>query len=88
MGHSLHEAHALAYERIGRFVLAGASLFGWVLGLLVMFPAIVPALLVALVSGAIIVNTAIMELPSSRNGRFLAFTTGGLVYGALLLLLE
>lgn len=84
--HSLREEHGLTYQRIGRFVLAGACLFGWGLGLLVTLPAIVPALLVAFIAGAIIVNSAIMELPSDKDGRFVPFLTGGLVYGALLLL--
>ena len=82
----MREEHGLAYQRIGRFVLAGMSLLGWTLGLLATLPAIVPALLVAFIAGAIIVNSAIMELPSDKDGRFVPFLTGGLVYGALLLL--
>jgi len=83
--HSLREEHGLAYERLGRFVLAGMSLFGWALGLFVTLPAIVPALLVAFIAGAIIVNSAIMELPSDKDGRFVPFVIGGLLYGTLLL---
>ena len=84
--HSLREEHGLAYQRIGRFVLAGMSLLGWTLGLVATLPAIVPALLVAFIAGAIIVNSAIMELPSDKDGRFVPFVTGGLVYGTVLLL--
>jgi len=83
--HSLREEHGLAYERTGRYVLAGMSLLGWALGLFWTLPAPVPALLVAFIAGAIIVNSAIMELPSDKDGRFLPFLTGGLVYGALML---
>jgi hypothetical protein len=42
------------------------------------------ALMVAFVSGAIIMNSAIIELPNRNEGRFLAFVTGGAIYGLLL----
>jgi hypothetical protein len=41
-------------------------------------------MLVAFISGAIIMNNAIMELPSEKDGRFLPFMLGGLVYGLIL----
>jgi hypothetical protein len=83
--HSLAEEHGAAYRRIGRFVLAGASVAGWGLGLLFALPQYVLALLVAFISGAVIMNSAIMELPSDRDGRFLPFLAGGLIYGLILL---
>lgn len=83
--HALREEHGAAYERIGRYVLAGMSMMGWVVGFLVALPRHVLALLVAFVSGAIIMNSAIMELPSEKDGRFLPFLIGGLVYGLILL---
>jgi hypothetical protein len=43
------------------------------------------ALLVAFVSGAVIMNSAIMELPSGKEGRFVPFMIGGLLYGLILL---
>lgn len=85
--HALREEHGAAYERSGCFVLAGMTAFGWALGLFISLPEIVPALLVAFISGAIIVNSAITELPTEKDGRFGPFLTGGLVYGVLLLLL-
>jgi hypothetical protein len=42
-------------------------------------------LFLAFISGAILVNSTIMELPSEKDGRFLAFMTGGVVYGLILL---
>jgi len=83
--HSLREEHRSAYDDIGRFVLAGAVLFGWVLGLVFPFPQYVVALLMAFVSGAIIMNSTIMELPPEKDGRFLPFLVGGLLYGLILL---
>jgi hypothetical protein len=45
----------------------------------------VVALLVAFLSGAVIVNSSLMELPSDKDGRFLPFLAGGLLYALILL---
>ena len=58
---------------------------GWGLALLFELPPHVLALLVSFVSGAVIMNSAVMELPSEKGGRFLPFVAGGLLYGAILL---
>jgi hypothetical protein len=83
--HALRDEYGAPYQRFGRFVLAGAALLGWGMGLVVTLPEFAIALLLAFVSGAIIMNSAIMELPSEKDGRFLPFVTGGVVYGAILL---
>jgi hypothetical protein len=83
--HALHEEHGAAFDRTGRFVLAGACVLGWGAGLLLSVPPFVLALLLAFVSGAVIMNSAIMELPSEKDGRFWPFVMGGLAYGLLLL---
>ena len=83
--HSLREEHQFAFDQRGRYVLAGASLFGWVVGLMVHLPNSVVALLMAFISGAIIMNSTIMELPSEKDGRFLPFFAGGILYGLILL---
>ena len=70
-----------AYERTGRFTLAGMSVLGWGVGLLFALPRYGLALLVAFISGAIIMNSTIMELPSEKDGRFLAFMAGLLGHG-------
>jgi hypothetical protein len=83
--HSLRHEHGAAYERSGRFLLAGMSIFGWAVGLLVVVPMYFIALLTAFLSGAIIMNSTIMELPSERDGRFWPFIVGGVVYGLILI---
>jgi hypothetical protein len=83
--HALHAEHRAAYERVGRYVLAGAAIAGWVAGLATSLPQAIIALLVAFVSGAVIMNSAIMELPSEKDGRFPPFLAGALVYGLMLL---
>jgi hypothetical protein len=83
--HSLREEHRALYERGGRWVLAAMSALGWGTGLLLPLPLYLLALMLAFVSGAIIMNSAIMELPHRKDARFLGFLTGGLIYGLLLM---
>jgi hypothetical protein len=83
--HALRREHGSAYERSGRFILAGMAVLGWGLGLLVDLPQFWVAILVAFLSGAVIVNSSLGELPSERDGRFLPFLAGGVVYGLILL---
>jgi len=82
--HALRADHGARYERIGRFVLAGACILGWMLALAVALPEPVVALMVAFISGGIIMNSLIEELPSEKDGRFLPFVAGGLIYGLIL----
>jgi hypothetical protein len=83
--HALREEYGEVYHRIGRFVLAAMALLGWVVGMLVTLPRPVLALLVAFISGAVIMNSSITELPTESKGRFLPFMYGGLAYGLILL---
>jgi hypothetical protein len=83
--HTLHEEYGAVYERIGRFVLAAMSLLGWGLGMLATLPRSILALMVAFISGAVIMNSSISELPNESKGRFLPFMYGGLAYGLVLL---
>jgi hypothetical protein len=83
--HSMREEHGDAYQRMGRYILAGACMLGWGLGLVAELPEAVLAMMVAFISGSIIMNSLISELPSGKDGRFLPFLAGGLVYGVILL---
>jgi len=85
LDHSLRHKHGDAYEQIGRYALAGMTLLGWGMGLLFALPGHILALLLAFISGAIIVNSLIMELPAEKDGRFLPFMAGRLLYGLILL---
>jgi hypothetical protein len=82
---ALHEEYGAVYERIGRYVLAAMSILGWGTGMLVTLPRSILASMVAFISGAVIMNSSITELPTESNGRFLPFMLGGLVYGLILL---
>lgn len=82
---AFREEHGAAYERTGRLVLASMSGIGWGAGLLFAFPQHVLALLVAFLSGAIIMNSTVMELLSATDGRFWPMIAGGSLYGLILL---
>jgi hypothetical protein len=84
LDHEFRREESDAYQRVGRFVLAGMCVMGWAVGMLLPLPTYAVALMVAFISGAIVMNSAIMELPTEKDGRFLAFTVGGLLYGAIL----
>jgi hypothetical protein len=83
--HTMRKEHGAAYERIGRFVLAGAAIIGWGVGQLFALPHHILALLVAFISGAIIMNSTVMELASEDDSRYLPFVAGGIIYGLVLL---
>lgn len=82
--HMFRESAEAAYARNGRWLLAGACLLGWGVAQFLPPPLAVASLLSALIAGAVTMTSAISELPSEREGRFLPFMVGGLVYGALL----
>ncbi len=72
------------YHRYGCWILSAAILVGWMISLVyVVHPALV-SVLFALLAGGIILNVLKEELPDERDGRFLAFSAGALIYGVLL----
>jgi hypothetical protein len=85
--HSLRHEHASTFDRAGRYVLAIAPLAGWIMGVAMDLPKSVVITLLGIISGAIIMNTLIMELPKEKEGKFWPFLLGGILYGAILLLL-
>jgi hypothetical protein len=81
----LREHHKHAYDRIGRWVLAGSIMTGWVIGqTLELNPAAI-ATIWATVAGGIILNVLKEELPEERESDFGSFLLGAVGYGALLL---
>lgn len=84
LAHDLSNEYGELYQRIGRFVLAAMAILGWATGLLVALPGTVLTLLLAFISGAVIMNSLIMELPTEKDGRFWPFMAGGLLYGLIL----
>jgi hypothetical protein len=83
--HALREEHGEVYRKRGRFLLAGMCALGWLVGSVIDLPHDLLALMLAFLSGAVIMNSTIMELPSNADGRFVPFMAGGLLYALLLL---
>lgn len=85
--HELYREHATIYSRYGRYILAVAALLGWSVGFFVELPKPMIITLLGVISGGIIVNSMVAELPSDKVGKFLPFLFGGLFYSVLLLFL-
>ena len=86
--HSMLREHGTAYLRIGRFVLAAAALAGWTTAMVAAVPR--PTLITALglISGGVVMNSMVMELPREKDGRFWPFVLGALAYTLLLALIR
>ncbi len=74
------------YDAAGRWVIAGAVLLGWVLGLAVAVPEIIIGVLFSFLAGGVVLNVLKEELPEERESRFVPFLAGGIVCAALLLM--
>lgn len=85
LDHTLYDEFGDDYLRRGRWVLAASCVFGWLLGLLLVLPALALALLLAFISGGVIMTNALMELSEGKDGRFAAFVWGALLYGLILI---
>jgi len=85
---ALGREHGNLYARPGKQILAAAVLAGWLCGVLAEFPKPVVITLLGLVSGGVVMNSMIMELPSEKEGRFGFFCAGAGAYGILLILIR
>lgn len=83
----LREHHKDLYGRLGRWLLAGAVLIGWIVGFVTEIPEAAIAVLVAFLAGGVILNVLKEELPEERESRFRAFVSGTIPCAALLLAL-
>lgn len=81
----LHEDFADAYHRIGRWVLAGAVLAGWLVGVAANVPEAIENSMIAFLAGGVIMNVLKEELPEKRQSRWWPFVIGATAYTVLLL---
>ena len=86
--HSLLREHGATYMRVGRFVLAAAALAGWSVAMMTEISRAAITTGLGLVSGGVVMNSMVMELPTEKDGRFWPFVTGAAGYTALLLLIR
>lgn len=84
--YGLRDHHQDAYHRVGRWVLAGAILWGWAIGQATKISQAALAVLFAFLGGGIILNVIKEELPEERQSRFWAFALGATAYAGLLIL--
>jgi hypothetical protein len=82
--HSMHNEHGSMYDKFGKWILAGAVLTGWACGALTEFPKPVIITMLGLVSGSVVMNSMIVELPGEKDGKFLPFCAGAVAYATLL----
>ncbi|HJU20180.1 MAG TPA: hypothetical protein VJ770_27315 [Stellaceae bacterium] len=85
LDHALSRDFGPAYDRRGRFLLAGASLCGWAVGATGAVGLPVMLLLFGFVAGAIIANSLIEELPHAPEARLGPFLAGSVLYALILL---
>ena len=79
----MHEDHKGEYDRLGRWVLAGAVVAGALTGLVTEVASTTLAVLSAFLAGFIILNVFSEELPDERDSSVGAFTAGVVVYSTL-----
>ncbi len=85
--YGLREDHKDLYSRVGRWVLAAAVFVGWLVGLLMEIPDPALAVLIAFLSGGIILYVLKEELPRERESRSWPLALGMAIYAAILLVL-
>lgn len=81
----LREHHKEVYSHTGRWVLAGAVFFGFLVGWQTEFTESLIAALTAFIAGGVILNVLKEELPEERQSRFPVFLLGVLGYSVLLM---
>jgi len=81
----LLEMHRSAYHRIGRWILSGAFLVGWVLSTQVEIAPAVLAVLLSFVAGGAVLMITQDEFSESSDNSYAAFLVAVLLYGSLLL---
>lgn len=81
----LRHHHRRAYDRVGRWLLAGAVVVGWLVGSFLTVRSLTVGALTAFLGGGVVLNVIKEELPAERESRFWAFAVGATAYAALLL---
>lgn len=86
MNHALREMHGRAYERVGRWIIVAAIFAGWVIGVSTWMSTVMATILLGFISGGVVMNSVLAELPKKDEGRFLPFIIGAAAYSLILLL--
>jgi len=84
--YGLSRHHGAAFDRVARWLLAGATVLGGVVGVLVEIDGLPLSMLFGFLAGAIVLNVVKEELPTLDQSRFAAFAAGAGLYVLVLLL--
>ncbi len=82
---NLREHHKHLYDLMGRWLLAGAIVFGWLLGEAFQLEEAAVLAIWSLMAGGIILNVLKEELPAEQDSHFGFFCAGAIGYGLVLL---
>jgi hypothetical protein len=88
IGHALVREHPGPYNRFGRALLAAASIAGWATASFVSIPHAALITGFGLISGGVVMNSMITELPGEEGGRFWLFAAGAVGYALVLILVR
>ncbi len=88
LDYSLGREYGPWYKRSARYAFFVAPLAGWATGLAAGLSRPLTAALVGFISGGIIMNAIVSELPKEKEGRLWYFFFGGAFYTALLIVLS
>jgi hypothetical protein len=83
--YSLSSEHYGLYESHGRWLLSFAVMAGWGAAVCTSIPEQWLARITGFVSGGVIMNTLVVELPEGRGGRFSAFVLAAAAYALVLM---
>ncbi|PIG94259.1 hypothetical protein [Gloeocapsopsis sp. IPPAS B-1203] len=86
--HGLRENHKRDYDKLGRWILAIAIVFGFLIGQATEIQDMAIGGLFAFVAGGVILNVLKEELPEERESRFWAFALGAAGYALVLLIAD
>ncbi|MDQ3205477.1 MAG: hypothetical protein M3Q40_02985 [Pseudomonadota bacterium] len=82
---ALNHHHRQQYRHAGRWILAGAVLGGYLIGLFLELQEAAVGALIAFIGGGVVLNVLKEELPDEHESRFLPFAAGAASYSLLLL---
>ena len=85
--HGLRRHHGAEFDAVGRWLLAGATVLGGIVGAVVEVGGLPLSMLFGFVAGAIVLNVVKEELPGVDHSRFAAFAAGAAAYTLVLLLI-
>ncbi len=80
--------HLALYDGVVRWIFAGVTLAGWLIGILTKVHPVTVGMWSAFIAGGIIVTAMREELPNEADTRFFPFLSAIVITTALLLLVE